>query len=116
MMFLAVVSLIFALYISKWKYVEQVVVLVISLWLSYESLLGIRQLFGLSSSHHCMFVLTGSFANPGPYGGFIAICAVIALSGVCKYHNSEKLQDRLFVLLSGISGGLGVIVDRKSVV
>lgn len=110
MMFLAVVSLIFALYISRWKYVEQVVVLVISLWLSYESLLGIRQLFGLSSSHHCMFVLTGSFANPGPYGGFIAICAVIALSGVCKYHNSEKLQDRLFVLLSGISGGLGVIV------
>ena len=110
MMFLTVVSLIFALYISRWKYVEQVVVLVISLWLSYESLLGIRQLFGLSSSHHCMFVLTGSFANPGPYGGFIAICAVIAFSGVCKYHNSEKLQDRLFVLLSGISGGLGVIV------
>jgi len=38
-----------------------------------EALLGIMQLSGYKNSTHDLFRLTGTFINPGPYSGFLAI-------------------------------------------
>lgn len=37
------------------------------------------QMIGLAPSNHDTFVVTGTFGNPAPVGGFLAICASLAL-------------------------------------
>ncbi len=43
-----------------------------------ESIWGLGQLYGVVLSHHSQFLLTGSFYNPGPYSGFLAMIFPIA--------------------------------------
>ena len=42
-----------------------------------EISIGIFQLLGLIRSNHSLFLSTGTFPNPGPYGGFLAICICV---------------------------------------
>ena len=44
-----------------------------------EAVSGMAQLYGFTYSHHALFNLTGTFFNPGPYSGFIAILLPWAL-------------------------------------
>lgn len=44
-----------------------------------EAIYGWCQLYGVASSNHSLFKLTGSFFNPGPYSGFLAILLPVAL-------------------------------------
>ncbi len=46
----------------------------------YEIVLGIMQMFGIASSEHAIYILTGSFPNPNPYAGFLAVLFCIILS------------------------------------
>ena len=43
-----------------------------------ESIWGLGQLYGVVLSHHSQFLLTGSFYNPGPYTGFLAMIFPVA--------------------------------------
>lgn len=43
-----------------------------------QGFLGLLQYFALFHSNHKLFSVTGSFANPGPFGGYIAIVACLA--------------------------------------
>ena len=43
-----------------------------------EAIWGLGQLYGVVLSHHSQFLLTGSFYNPGPYSGFLAMIFPIA--------------------------------------
>jgi O-antigen ligase len=45
-----------------------------------EAITGLQQLYGMQSANHHLFRLTGSFYNPGPYSGYLAIVVPIALS------------------------------------
>ncbi len=45
----------------------------------YEALLGIFQLMN-GSSNHALFLITGTFYNPGPYSAYLVLAAVILLS------------------------------------
>ena len=49
-----------------------VVVLIQAIW-------GLLQLYGLVSSYHSAYKLTGSFFNPGPYSGFVVAGIPLAL-------------------------------------
>lgn len=44
-----------------------------------QAIFGVLQTFGLFPSLNPNFGLTGSFFNPGPYGGFLVICGVLAM-------------------------------------
>ena len=44
-----------------------------------EAIWGLGQLYGYFPSKHALFKTTGSFLNPGPYGGFIALMFPLAL-------------------------------------
>jgi hypothetical protein len=39
-----------------------------------EVVLGLLQVYGYEASNHSLYALTGSFYNPGPYSGFLAMC------------------------------------------
>jgi hypothetical protein len=43
-----------------------------------EAIWGLKQLYGFSPSQHSLFKTTGSFFNPGPYAGYLAM--IIPLS------------------------------------
>ena len=44
-----------------------------------EAVLGLMQLYGFRFSYHNIFRLTGSFYNPGPLGGYIAMALPVVL-------------------------------------
>lgn len=44
-----------------------------------EAILGLRQLYGFATSGHSMCALTGSFFNPGPYSGYLAMILPVCL-------------------------------------
>ena len=75
-----------------------------------ESSLGLLQVLGLRVSGHVGFVMTGSFANPGPYGGLIAILLAILGTYVIQNRNAQKWYDKALVILSAISCALCIIV------
>lgn len=75
-----------------------------------ESSLGLFQVLGLNESRHAGFVMTGTFANPGPYGGLIAILLAILGVYVLQNYNAQKWYDKALVILSSISCALCIIV------
>ena len=56
---------------------ENLLLLVLSVWTGHEIILGVLQILGVVSSNHLLYSLTGTFGNPGPYGGFLAVMTSI---------------------------------------
>lgn len=83
------------------KYMQYILPVLIAVACLYESVLGILQLTGLSDSNNCFFGCTGSFKNPGPYGGFLAVC--IAVTGFYALRDCSK-RIRIITGLSALSG------------
>ena len=44
-----------------------------------EAVWGLRQIYGLAASNHSLYALTGSFYNPGPYSGYLAMIFPLCL-------------------------------------
>ena len=88
-----------------WKVCKVMPVVVILLLLGgYEAFWGFLQLYGFSVSNHSLYALTGSFYNPGPYMGYLAmvlpvIYYIIMYSSVPFLFQFEKyaLQHNLII-------------------
>lgn len=66
---------------------------------SIEAAWGIAQGTGLLPSGHDLYHLTGSFFNPGPYSGFLAVLLPLALDGTLAYRNkSSRIQQGIWYL------------------
>ena len=104
------------LYIQLYKIKQEIVfipipiLLVVNFVAICESSLGLFQVLGLCESRNASFAMTGSFANPGPYGGLIAILLAILGAWVIQNYNAQKWYDKALVILSSISCALCVIV------
>lgn len=55
-----------------------------------EAIWGIRQVYGLTYSSHSLYALTGSFYNPGPYSGYLAMIFPICLYEWLKRKDGKK--------------------------
>lgn len=75
-----------------------------------ETLESLLQIIGKHASSHSNFIMTGSFDNPGPFGGFIAIMLAILGSYVLLNRNIVKWYDKALIALSVISCALCIIV------
>jgi O-antigen ligase len=60
-----------------------------------EAVWGLRQLYGFEHSHNFLFKLTGSFFNPGPYAGYLAMVFPLSL-----YYFLCKAEGKLFSIFS----------------
>ena len=47
-----------------------------------EAIWGLRQIYGFAVSNHSLYALTGSFYNPGPYSGYLAMIFPLCLHGI----------------------------------
>ena len=74
-----------------------------------EAVWGLLQVYGYEPSNHSLYALTGSFYNPGPYSGFLAMCLPLALhewlegKRIGKHLALVALMLMLVVLPSGMS-------------
>ena len=59
--------------------VKMLVVWLLILAGAIEAIWGLLQVYGYEPSNHSLYALTGSFYNPGPYSGFLAMCLPLAL-------------------------------------
>jgi tetratricopeptide (TPR) repeat protein len=61
-----------------------------------EAVWGLRQLYGFTSSQHNLFKITGSFFNPGPYSGWLAMVFPMALGYAVFNHKGHEVAQNLF--------------------
>ncbi len=85
-------------------------IIIVNILVLFEFRIGALQLIGLQSSSYSIYTMTGTFANPGPYGGFVAISLAILGTYVIQNRNAQKWYDKALVVLSSISCALCIIV------
>ena len=94
---------------------RSVLVAGLCVWGIWESVYGLSQVLGWRSSRHALYVLTGHFQNPGPFGGFIA--CVMAVAGAWLLHSQLKSKStvhhiiiRFTTVLTWVALAIGLLV------
>lgn len=67
--------------------------LALMIWGGIEAIWGLRQLYGFAASGHARYALTGSFFNPGPYAGYLAMVLPLCLDRWMNLRFSWKLME-----------------------
>lgn len=62
-----------------------------------EAIWGLMQLYGFSSSQHSFFKITGSFFNPGPYAGYLAMIFSVAFYFLLSDYRVLKKHQYLYL-------------------
>lgn len=73
LLLMLILYITFKILFSQNKNSESILVTSLILIGCYEAILGLKQLYGLSESHNHIFKVTGSFLNPGPFAGYLAV-------------------------------------------
>ncbi len=76
----------------------------------YETVAGFLQLFGLQASGHAGYAMTGTFRNPGPYGGLLAVLFAILGAYSIQKIKSGSLPERAVAYLSALSCALCFVI------
>lgn len=84
------------------KYIVQVILLCLIPFGLYEGVIGILQVVGVLSSGHALYPATGTFFNPGPCCGFIAMLMPMALYNILCKSNSVVLAISYMYFFVGI--------------
>ena len=66
------------------SFFHDAIIISVQLWTVFEALKGILQIVGVVSSNNTLFACTGSFDNPGPYGGFLAVGFLVSVFWLLK--------------------------------
>lgn len=56
----------------------------------WEAVVALDQLYGDGMSNHALYRFTGTFLNPGPFSGFLAIGVPLAVNGLLAPSDSPK--------------------------
>ncbi|NDV81657.1 hypothetical protein D0T87_06625 [Bacteroides sp. 51] len=102
-------SLLFYPYLMKFKWPDYTHIVVWSLILlgGCEAVTGLRQLYGFTYSNHSLFALTGSFFNPGPYSGYLAMIFPVCLS---EYYRLKEISKTSFWAKIGYYFTIGILL------
>lgn len=74
-----------------------------------EALWGMGQIYGLFRSNHALYMLTGSFYNPGPYSGYLAMVFPVSLDEWLRLRKT-RVRTTYDTLLMYASGGVCVLL------
>ena len=72
-----------------------------------EAVWGLRQIYGLAVSNHSLYALTGSFYNPGPYSGYLAMIFPLCLY---EWLNLKERTERTWAEQGKYYVALGVML------
>ena len=71
---------------------HSLIILAIELAAVYESALGILQILGVVESNNYLFPCTGTFDNPGPLGGFLAVSICVSLAEIFAINSHGNVE------------------------
>lgn len=83
----------------SFKKSERLIVCILILWGVTEALWGLGQLYDILPSGHQIFKITGSFFNPGPYGGFVALFIPFSLHYWLFYRKANTKISYIFLVV-----------------
>ncbi len=69
-----------------------------------RSCLGVRQLYGFSASGHSRYALTGSFFNPGPYAGYLAMVLPVCLHLYLRARKERFVRYKIEKVVVAVAG------------
>lgn len=78
------------LYTKYLRIAEYSLILLLSIECIKESCLGLSQIYCGSLTNNPLFSCTGSFSNPGPYGGFLAVCSSLFTAWILDWYCYDK--------------------------
>lgn len=76
---------------------ERIIISCLTLFAAFEGIKGLMQIYGFTAPGNRLFVLTGSFFSPGPYGGFIAVLSCVLIAWMAN--NRIKRNQNLFQMI-----------------
>lgn len=93
------------------KRIPRIIFLIlISVFAAYESIIGLLQALGFRASRHAQFAMTGTFENPGPYGGLISIFLSILVAYLVMSRGEKVWYVRPCQMVATISAILCMLV------
>lgn len=72
-----------------------------------ESVWGLRQIYGFATSNHSLYAVTGSFFNPGPYSGYLALVFPVCLN---EWLRLSAVKRRTWIEWAGYYFSFGVLL------
>lgn len=86
-----------------------IVIWILIVYAGFEAVLGLRQLYGFTFSNHSLYSLTGSFFNPGPYSGYLAMILPLCLHEWLHLNDTKR---KTLVEWGGyyLSGGVMLLI------
>ena len=87
----------------------RIVVWSLIIWGGVEAVWGLCQIYGFVSSNHSLYGLTGSFFNPGPYSGYLAMVFPLCLN---EWILLGRKKQRNYAEYAGyhLSGGVMLLI------
>lgn len=83
-------SLLRLLFVCTGPIIQKLVLLAVEAVTCYEAFLALLQIIGVVESNNYLFACTGTFDNPGPLGGFLAVgLCVSSAAAVSIRHQGE---------------------------
>lgn len=109
MVFVFVVCFVCSLCLNEKQYMSfaSIVTWVLIALGGIEAIWGLRQIYGLAVSNHSLYALTGSFYNPGPYSGYLAMIFPLCLY---EWLNLREETERTWVEQGKYYMALGVML------
>lgn len=109
MVFVFVVCFVCSLCLNEKQYLSfaSIVTWVLVALGGIEAIWGLRQIYGLAVSNHSLYALTGSFYNPGPYSGYLAMIFPLCLY---EWLNLREKTERTWVERGEYYMALGVML------
>ncbi len=105
--FVACCLLSFCLNRKNYLFFPTIVTWVLIVLGGMEAIWGLRQIYGLAVSNHSLYALTGSFYNPGPYSGYLAMIFPLCLY---EWLNLKEKTERTWVEQGKYYVALGVML------
>ena len=72
--------------------IGEIILFFLIVYCSVELTIGYLQLFGILKSRNSSYAITGLFNNPGPYGGFLAVCISLLAAYYVKNKNGQRID------------------------
>lgn len=81
------------------------------IWGGAEAVWGICQLYGFAVSGHSQYALTGSFFNPGPYAGYLAMVLPVCLCRTMElWYPWRYMPEKILRIEKCIAIGAGICI------
>lgn len=99
----------FKIFCSQYKWNIFIITLFFILTGLIEALWGLKQLYGFSPSQHSLFKTTGSFFNPGPYAGYLAMILPLAFYYILNDYRIFKSRFKYIYIPFYIRWGISLL-------